>query len=174
MAATPSPSFHPLFMLFYSIELLLVHITCLHVFFVYIYLHLLAQDARLCHGRGKDHRILWTIVFRDHPQVAGPRTAREMVHRWADLLPTRTAIVCDSYFGSHLVANQMAQRQQPFLFLCKRDQEGVSLAGIVCDPPLQQKRMSKEASIASMSTKTQKWVANHHVWFISVKLCVRQ
>ena len=68
-------------------------------------------------------------VFRDHPQVAGPRTAREMVHRWADLLPTRTAIVCDSYFGSHLVANQMAQRQQPFLFLCKRDQEGVSLAG---------------------------------------------
>ena len=68
-------------------------------------------------------------VFRDYPQVAGPRTAREMVHRWADLLPTRTAIVCDSYFGSHLVANQMAQRQQPFLFLCKRDQEGVSLAG---------------------------------------------
>ena len=68
-------------------------------------------------------------VFRDHPQVAGPRTAREMVHRWADLLPTRTAIVCDSYFGSHLVANQMTQRQQPFLFLCKRDQEGVSLAG---------------------------------------------
>ena len=49
-------------MLFYSIELLLVHITCLHIFFVYIYLHLLAQDARLCHGRGKDHRILWTIV----------------------------------------------------------------------------------------------------------------
>ena len=68
-------------------------------------------------------------VFRDHPQVAGPRTAREMVHRWADLLPNRTAIVCDSYFGSHQVANQMAQRQQPFLFLCKRDQEGVSLAG---------------------------------------------
>ena len=49
-------------MLFYSIGLLLVHITCLHIFFVYIYLHLLAQDARLCHGRGKDHRILWTIV----------------------------------------------------------------------------------------------------------------
>ena len=51
-------------MLFYSIELLLVHITCLHVFFVYVcvYLHLLAQDARLCHGRGKDHRILWTIL----------------------------------------------------------------------------------------------------------------
>ena len=49
-------------MLFYSIELLLVHITCLHIYFVYIYLHLLAQDARLCHGRGKDHRILWTIV----------------------------------------------------------------------------------------------------------------
>ena len=50
------------FMLFCSIELLLVHNTCLHIFFVYIYLHLLAQDARLCHGRGKDHRILWTIV----------------------------------------------------------------------------------------------------------------
>ena len=49
-------------MLFYSIELLHVHITCLHIYFVYIYLHLLAQDARLCHGRGKDHRILWTIV----------------------------------------------------------------------------------------------------------------
>ena len=49
-------------MLFYSIKLLHVHITCLHIFFVYIYLHLLAQDARLCHGRGKDHRILWTIV----------------------------------------------------------------------------------------------------------------
>ena len=68
-------------------------------------------------------------VCRDHPQVAGPRTAREMVHQWMDLLPTRTAIVCDSYFGSHLVANQMAQRQHPFLFLCKRDQEGVSVAG---------------------------------------------
>ena len=50
------------FMLFYSIELLLVHITCLHIYYVYIYLHLLAQDARLCHGRGKDHGILWTIV----------------------------------------------------------------------------------------------------------------
>ena len=49
-------------MLFYSIELLLVHITCLHIYFVNIYLHLLAQDARLCPGRGKDHRILWTIV----------------------------------------------------------------------------------------------------------------
>ena len=46
-------------MLLYSIELLHIHITCLHVYIVYIYLHLLAQDARLCHGRGKDHRILW-------------------------------------------------------------------------------------------------------------------
>ena len=73
---------------------------------------------------GKRFRVFW-----DQPEVARPRTARDMVHQWADVLPTRTAVVCDSYFGSHLVANQMAQRQHPFLFLCKRDEEGVSLAG---------------------------------------------
>ena len=76
----------------------------------------------VCKGKG-------VRVFRDQPQVAGPRTTWEMVHRWVDLLPTRIAIVCDSYFGSHLVANQMAQREHPFLFMCKGDQEGVSLAG---------------------------------------------
>ena len=42
MAATPPPSFRPLFMLFYSIEVLHIHITCLHVYIVYIYLHLFA------------------------------------------------------------------------------------------------------------------------------------
>ena len=104
-------------------------------------------------------------VFRDHPQVAGPRTAREMVHRWADLLPTRTAIVCDSYFGSHLVANQMAQRQQPFLFLCKRDQEGVSLAGDSMRPSIAAETYVKGGKYSLHVYKTQKWVANHHVWF---------
>ena len=70
-------------------------------------------------------------IFREREQVVGPRTAREMVHRWVDLLPNHTAIVCDSYLGSHMVANQIARRRHPFLFLCKRDQEGVSLAGDV-------------------------------------------
>ena len=46
-------------MLFYSIELLLVHITCLHVYYCLHIPSSLAQDARLCHGRGKDRRILW-------------------------------------------------------------------------------------------------------------------
>ena len=75
-------------------------------------------------------------VFRDRPQVAGPRTAQEMVHQWADLLPTRTAILGDSNIGSHLVANQMAQRQYPFFFLCKRDQEAVPPAGDGMQPSI--------------------------------------
>ena len=58
-----------------------------------------------------------------------PLPAREKVHRWVDLLPSRTALVCDSYFGSHAVANQLARRQHPFLFLTRRDQEGVAAAG---------------------------------------------
>ena len=68
-------------------------------------------------------------IFQGRENVAGPRTAREMVHRWVDLLPSRTALVCDSYFGSHAVAHQLARRQHPFLFLTRRDQEGVAAAG---------------------------------------------
>ena len=49
-------------MLFYSIELLHIHITCLHVYYCLHIPSSLAKDARLCHGRGKDHRILWTIL----------------------------------------------------------------------------------------------------------------
>ena len=45
-------------MLFYSIELLHIHITCLRVYYCLHIPSSLAQDARLCHGRGKDHRIL--------------------------------------------------------------------------------------------------------------------
>ena len=47
------------FVLFYSIELLHVHITCLHVYYCLHIPSSFAQDARLCLGRGKDHRILW-------------------------------------------------------------------------------------------------------------------
>ena len=50
------------FMLFYSIELIHIHITCLHVYYCLHIPSSLAQDARLCHGRGKDHSILWTIL----------------------------------------------------------------------------------------------------------------
>ena len=46
-------------MLFYSIELLHIHITCLHVYYCLHIPSSLAQDARLCHGRGKDSRKLW-------------------------------------------------------------------------------------------------------------------
>ena len=68
-------------------------------------------------------------IFQGRENVAGPRTAREMVHRWVDLLPPRTALVCDSYFGSHAVAHQLARRQHPFLFLTTWDHEGVAAAG---------------------------------------------
>ena len=46
-------------MLFYSVELLHVHITCLHVYYCLHIPSSLAQDARLCHGRGKDSRKPW-------------------------------------------------------------------------------------------------------------------
>ena len=46
-------------MLFYSIELLHIHNTCLHVYYCLHIPSSLAQDARLCHGRGKDSRKLW-------------------------------------------------------------------------------------------------------------------
>ena len=44
-------------------------------------------------------------TFQGRENLAGSRTAREMVHRWVDLLPPRTALVCDSYFGRHAVAH---------------------------------------------------------------------
>ena len=37
--------------------------------------------------------------------------------------------MCDSYFGSHAVAHPLARRQHPFLFLTRREQEGVAAAG---------------------------------------------
>ena len=43
---------------------------------------------------------------------------------------------------------------------------------MVCDPPMQQKRVSKEASIASMCTRTQKWAPNHRAWFQILSKCV--
>ena len=46
-------------MLFYSIELLHIHITCLHVYYCLHIPSSLAQDARFCHGRVKDSRKLW-------------------------------------------------------------------------------------------------------------------
>ena len=65
-------------------------------------------------------------IFQGRENVAGPRTARQMVHRW---VPSRTALVCGSYFGSHAVAHQLARRQHPFLFLTRWDHEGVAAAG---------------------------------------------
>ena len=56
--ASPRPS-APTYLPTYSIELLLVHITCLDVYYCLHIPSSLAQDARLCHGRGKDPRILW-------------------------------------------------------------------------------------------------------------------
>ena len=37
MAATSSPSFRLLFMLFHSIELLLIHCTCQRIYFAYLF-----------------------------------------------------------------------------------------------------------------------------------------
>ena len=62
-------------------------------------------------------------------RVAGPLTPTEVVHHWVDHLPSKIAIVADSYFGGHGMAHQLALRDHPFLLLRKRDEEGVAEAG---------------------------------------------
>ena len=73
-------------------------------------------------------------VHRGGERVAVPLTPTEVVHHWVDHLPSKTAIVDDSYFGGRGTAHQLALRDHSFLLLCKRDEEGVAEAGASLKP----------------------------------------
>ena len=50
-------------------------------------------------------------------RVARPLTPTEVsqVHHWVDHLPSKTAILADSYFGGHGMAPQLVLRDHPFV-----------------------------------------------------------
>ena len=70
-----------------------------------------------------------TQVHAGGQRVVGPLTPPEVLHHWVDHLPSKTAIVAESYFGGHGMAHQLALCDHPFLLLCKRDEDGVAQAG---------------------------------------------
>ena len=69
-----------------------------------------------------------TQVHAGGQRVAGPFTPTEVVHHCVDHMPSKTAIVADSYFGGHGMAHQLALCDHPFLLLRKRDEEGLAEA----------------------------------------------
>ena len=66
---------------------------------------------------------------RSSPKVAGKFTGPEIVNHFCSSLQPDVVVVCDSFFGSHRLAQVLACREQPFLFLVKRDQLGVQEGG---------------------------------------------
>ena len=70
-----------------------------------------------------------TQVHAGGQRVAGPLTPTEVVHHWEDHLPSKAAIVADSFFGGHGTARQLVLFDHPFLLLFERDEEGVAEAG---------------------------------------------
>ena len=59
----------------------------------------------------------------------GRYTSREVVNHWAEQVPSQTTLVCDSFFGSHRTADNLANRKVGFLFLVPKDTQGVPEAG---------------------------------------------
>ena len=55
-------------------------------------------------------------------RVAGPT---EVVHHWVDHLPSKTAIVADSYFGGPGMAHQLGLSDHPFSFSVKGTKRGL-------------------------------------------------
>ena len=103
-------------------------------------------------------------IFRGRENVPGPGTGWKMVHKWVELLPPRTALVCDSYFGSHAVAHQLARRQHPFLFLTRRDQEGVAAAGDSLLPGQVAEAYVRKGGYSLNVFKTPRWAAKPLGW----------
>lgn len=57
---------------------------------------------------------------------AGSKSPSEMVLRWHTLLPEKTALVADTYFGSHQMAEALSEAGRPFIMLIKRSDEMVA------------------------------------------------
>ena len=62
-------------------------------------------------------------------KCAGRFTAGKITNHWADQLPRDTALVCDTFFGSHKAVDSLAGRRLPFLFLVLQNTKGVHAAG---------------------------------------------
>ena len=57
--------------------------------------------------------------------VWGHKNPLQVVQRWSDLLPARTTIICDSFFGHPLIAKWLQRERRPFLILHRQDGVGV-------------------------------------------------
>ena len=49
-------------------------------------------------------------------------TSRKVVNHWGEQVPKNTTLVCDSFFGSHRTADNLANRKVAYLFLVPKDQ----------------------------------------------------
>ena len=73
-------------------------------------------------------------VMQRNSSAHGKNTPAEMMHRWADDIPTGTALIADSFFGTLSVAEALHDRGVPFLVLTKRNTVGVAALGARCTP----------------------------------------
>ena len=60
---------------------------------------------------------------------AGNFNAQQIMTMWAGLLPTRTILCAESFFGSHELARDLAAERHAFLMMTKRSTYGVGKAG---------------------------------------------
>ena len=81
----------------------------LHAYTVDVYLY--------CGKRG---------MMRRSSSHSGRLSSSGVMYRWADKLPSGTALIADSFFGSRKVAVALAARNIPFLMLTKRSTAGVA------------------------------------------------
>ena len=76
-------------------------------------------DVYLCTGRrGR---------LRRYGSCSGNLDAKGIVRFWAMQIPDTTALCCDSFFGSHNIARELAGKGQLFLLLTKRDKTDETL-----------------------------------------------
>jgi hypothetical protein len=60
------------------------------------------------------------LVGRTDSDWSGSATPAEVVLRWHSLLPQGVILVCDSFFGSHQTATNLAAADRPFVLLMPR------------------------------------------------------
>ena len=67
-------------------------------------------------------------VLHQHGCGTGNLNARQLMFMWATRLPFHTALVGDSFFGSHATAQHVAREGRPFITMMVKDTANVQQA----------------------------------------------
>ena len=94
----------------------------------------------------------------------GCYTSPEVMSHWAQQVPRKTTLVCDSFFGSHKTADSLANRKVGFLFLVPKDTKGVPEVGAQLPEGVYRVGHNKCARCLLYAFKAPKWAARQAVW----------